>query len=265
MSDDVAYGVAQYGFGYVDGTHVGVSLSGLYEEPVADELDEVVIDIDGGHEYLTGARVDPRGSHGVAYVDGSVAYAVVLDVVRVELRVVGREVTGDDGSLQSTFFLEHLAPLVDGLHDVGTPLGGERRVDIEDDGLRYLDHLAALPGSSITGLQVPAVGIVDGHGRGRGIAQLFATGEEVADAVVSHARPVRLLLEQHDGAGHLCCKGLVLQHRGAVAGQGEGIGKGRLDRDIVGKGLDAIQERAVGLETLRTGIAGGVRGVLVEG
>ena len=114
------------------GTNAGVNSSGLNETPVMHEGDHVVIPDNIGHENLATPGVHVTRSHGIGGRGNGVTHAVVTDIVRVEIRIVGRVIFGDDCVLE-TGFLESDVPVLDTLFNGSSPFFGESVVHVEND------------------------------------------------------------------------------------------------------------------------------------
>ena len=118
-------------------TYSWVYRSCLYETPVVEQRNDVVVPNDVTGKDFARTRVHMAGSHGVGCGCCSVFEATVTHVVRVEVRVVFRIIHSFDGVFE-TGGLESCIPVFYSLMDGRAPLFGESGIYVEHDGfLRF--------------------------------------------------------------------------------------------------------------------------------
>ena len=238
---DEAHGVAHQLRGKLVAAGLGVYGAGLQANPRLEDAHHVVPPDDVGFDDLAAAGIDHRGAHGVGRLRGGIGHYRVAHVVDVELLVVGIDLPGHDGVLESGG-LESLLPLDDALLDVGHPYGGRCRVDVQHDGLLGFHQLAALVTLHILGLglQPPTVDECPLFGLLLFVVEIEVSDFEIAHALVGEAPHHRLLGQQHEVRGDVHGDG----HRTALLA-GVCARKGRFDDDVFGERFHGLDLRKV--------------------
>ena len=215
--------------------HARISRRGLYEKPVVDQLDHIVIKIDRGADDLAAARIGPRGAHSILNRHRGIPHARIFEVVGVEFRVVLGKKPRLDG-IAETDLLEKFAPLIHPFDDVRKPRAGKITVDVKDDRLDRVHQFPAPVGFDVRGLQPPAVGIPYRTGPlGRGRIEHLARRKN-GDAAVGDPGADGKAVEQQDGTcgsdrnRHIPQPALRDRHP---------VIQTAADRNVIRKGLDS--------------------------
>ena len=210
VGNDVLQRLRHQGIGELHRTDEGIDLRRLNEAPVIVQLRDIAPDKHRGIDDLTGTRVRPAGTHSVLRSDGDVADAVVLEIVGVEVWVIGGEVTHLNSVLEANL-LKGLIPAQRPFLHRCLPQRREGILYIVDDGLLGAHELSSLVGSDIRRLESPALDELHGLDELRlGVIRILRHVEDT-DTRIRQARRHRLLGQAKDREGSPKRHGVVLQ------------------------------------------------------
>ena len=197
--------------GDVHRTYALVCRSGLHKHPLAHQTHHIMIHVHGRVDDFSGTWICPRGSHGILYTHGLIAYAGVLDVIRVKCRVfLDRGERPRNNGILEAYPFERLAPVVHGLVDIRLPPVRETRVDVKYYLLLGQDLLSALPGGGVCRLNPPAVGKPHVLGRCAHACHGLSLREEITYPRVCYPGTIGLLRKQQERVAHFCRKVLLV-------------------------------------------------------
>ena len=195
VGDHIGQALADQVVGKGQGLGFGIVRRGLDEVPVADELEDVVVNQDVGLEDFACPRVVDMRSHRVFDRGGEPSDRGITGVLGIPFRVFtrGRGVLGDDRVLEPCL-LEGGLPHLDALLDEGPPLGGNFPADVVDDLLLGLGDL----GGGVFLLEPPASDVLDVFNLVvADVGEVLKARSEVADPAVELAGLHRLVGELH--------------------------------------------------------------------
>ena len=194
MANHEANGIAHERVGQIHGACFGAYGTRLHRYPLLEHREHIVPPHDVGFEYLAGAGVECRRSHGVSLSAGGIHESGVVEIVVVGTDAVG-EHFGYDCILEADALKSHI-PVGDALQQIFAPLAWCAVVDIEFYWLHRLHEFAFEVGGSVARHEAPALHVVSGFHLLLVVAEAEHIGGEVANARRVEAHLHRLLGEQ---------------------------------------------------------------------
>ncbi len=167
----------------LDAAGLRVHRRGLDEEPVPQEVHDVVVPLDVRLQDVSRPRIVDVRAGGVLRPRREIPDHRVAGILGMPLRIVLRRVGRDDRVGESGLLEGHL-PVLDALREIRAPLLGRGRVDVVDDRLDRLDEFAAGVGLGVGGFEPPPDDVLALLGALRVVAVVDLVEGDVANALV---------------------------------------------------------------------------------
>ena len=156
MREHISDTISQQVFTQNNITYFLISRGSLQEAPVLNQLHNIVEYRNRCINDFSGTRIYPRRSHRIGHRRRSITYTGIFDILRIEVRIIFREIFCNDGILK-TDLLKRFLPYFNSFMDIFIPTQRKSIINVENNRFLRFYQFATEIGCRIRWFQIPSV------------------------------------------------------------------------------------------------------------